>query len=267
MRHLGKEVSEAKHRGEWIVQIMRDPGDELANSGHLFGLNQLILQSSPLSLVVEQQDHSGSIVPANWHSCHGVSPFAGAQFDLPARSLLVQSTLEIDSPLGRDEGLPGPTDKTGGWCVHQVGKGTVGATDSAAPVHNAQRGGNRVYDFLPGPPAIIMKIHKAGTLERYACLGDQAFEQNEVGGPIATCLTARRNSSSYSAFGDERCNEPASHHNDWWCQPGFAEDGVQIVVNQQRSTPTGELQQWPRVGSAGGPAEHKIDGLGLTLKQ
>lgn len=38
-------------------------------------------------------------------------------------------------------------------------------------------------------------------------------------------------------------------------------------MNEQGSTTGGELQQGSWIGSAWGPAEHEVDGLGLALEQ
>ena len=38
-------------------------------------------------------------------------------------------------------------------------------------------------------------------------------------------------------------------------------------MNEQGPATGGELQQGSRIGSARGPAEHEVDGLGLALKQ
>ena len=48
-------VREADHRGEGVVEVVGDAGDQLADGGHLFRLDELVLQSAPLGLIIEQE--------------------------------------------------------------------------------------------------------------------------------------------------------------------------------------------------------------------
>ena len=38
-------------------------------------------------------------------------------------------------------------------------------------------------------------------------------------------------------------------------------------MDQHRAATGSQVKQWPRVGAAGRPAKHEVDGLGLALKQ
>ena len=88
--HLAQEVGEADHRGERIVEVVGDAGDELADGRHFFRLDELVLQSPPLGLIVEQEHEGGPVGAGNRHGGNGIGPLAGAQLHLAARSLLVQ---------------------------------------------------------------------------------------------------------------------------------------------------------------------------------
>jgi hypothetical protein len=87
---------------------VRDPGDELADSGHLFRLDELVLQPAPFRLIIEEEHDGGAVGAANRHHGNRIGPIAGAELDLAARSLLLQRPLQIRSPFGWDKGLPGP---------------------------------------------------------------------------------------------------------------------------------------------------------------
>ena len=109
-----------------------------------------------------------------------IGPLAGAQLDLAARSLLIQSPLQFGSPFGRREGLPGAADQAGGWRVHQVGEGAVGPPDPAPAVHDTERRRDGVHHLLPGPPAVVVQIDQPRALQRDAGLADETLEEGEI---------------------------------------------------------------------------------------
>ena len=88
--HLGEVVGEPDHRGERVVEVVGDAGDELADGGHLLRLDQLVLQPAALGLVVEEEDDGGPVGAANRHRGNRIGPLPGAKLDLAARSLLIQ---------------------------------------------------------------------------------------------------------------------------------------------------------------------------------
>ena len=176
--HFGEVVGEPDDRGERVVEVVGDAGDELPDGGHLLRLDELVLQPAALGLVVEEEHHGGAVGAANRHGGHGIGLVAGAQLDLAARSLLIQSPLQFGGPLGRREGLPGAPDQAGGWRVHQVGKGAVGPPDPPPAVHDTERRRNGIHHFLPGPPAVVVQIDQPRALQRDARLADETFEQS-----------------------------------------------------------------------------------------
>ena len=59
--HLAQEVGEPDHRGERVVEVVGDAGDELPDGGHLFRLDELVLQTPPLGLIIEQEHERGAV--------------------------------------------------------------------------------------------------------------------------------------------------------------------------------------------------------------
>jgi hypothetical protein len=226
------EIGKAHHRRQRVIQIVGNACNQLPDGRHLLRLDQLVLQAPTLGLVVEQQDHGGSIRAANWHSGNSIGAFIGAQFDLPARSLLVESTLEIGGPLRGYESLPGTADQAGGRGIDQIGKSAVGAANGPAAIDNAQRRRNGVDHFLPGPPSVIMQIDQPGALEGDAGLRYQPLEQDQIRRSEATCLTAHGNGPGYSVLSDKGCNHPAPRRQRRWGKAGVPEQRLQAIVNQ-----------------------------------
>ena len=147
--HLGEEVREADDRGERVVEVVRDAGDELADGGHLFRLDELVLQTPPLRLIIEQEHEGGAVGAANRHGGNRIGPLAGAQVDLAARSLLFQGPLQIGRPFGRNEGLPGPADQAR-RAAHSPGRQTRGWPGGSGRRGPRCRGRGR---WRPPPPA------------------------------------------------------------------------------------------------------------------
>ena len=76
--HFGEEIGEPDHRCERVVEVVGDAGDELPDGRHLFRLDQLVLQSPPFGLIIEQEHHGGPVGAANRHRGNGIGPLAGA---------------------------------------------------------------------------------------------------------------------------------------------------------------------------------------------
>jgi hypothetical protein len=176
VRDLGQEVGEPDDRGKRVVEVVRDPCNQLADGRHLLRLDQLVLQAAALGLIVEQQDDSRPVGTANRHGGNGIRSLPGSKLHLSARSLLVQSPLQVGGPFRRCEGLPRPSDEARGWRIHQVSKSAVGPTYRAGPVDNAESGGDGIDHFLPGPPTIIVEVNEPGALQGYAGLRYEALK-------------------------------------------------------------------------------------------
>ena len=61
---------------------------------------------APFRLIVEQQDHRGTVSAANRHRGNGIRTLSGTKLDLAAHSLLVQCPLELSGPFRGCKGLP-----------------------------------------------------------------------------------------------------------------------------------------------------------------
>src|SRR4051812_30826914 len=74
---LSQKIGEPEYRGQWVIQVMGDTRNQLADCRHFFRLDQLVLQSAPLGLVVEQKHHRGSVGAANRNSRNSIGAVAG----------------------------------------------------------------------------------------------------------------------------------------------------------------------------------------------
>ena len=240
--HLAQEIGEADDRGERVVEVVRDAGDELADGGHFFRLDELVLQSPPLRLIIEQEHQGGSVGAGNRHGGNRIGPLAGAELHLAARSLLLQGPLQLGGPLGGHEGLPGAADQARGRRVHQIGKGTVGPADPSAAVHDAEGGGDGVDHLLPGAAAVVVQVYQPGALERDAGLGDEALEQPERGRAVAPALAPDRHRAGYPPAGDERCEQP---------EPAASSGGGRSPSRDQRVEAVGEDERPAPLDRAG----------------
>ena len=145
-------------RGERVVEVVRDAGDELADGGHFFRLDELVLQSAPFRLIIEEEHDGGPVGAANRHGGNRIGPLAGAELHLAARSLLVQRPLQVRGPFGRNERLPGPADQAR-RAAHSPGRqrrGWPGGSGRRGPRCRA-RG-----RWRPPPPARIAGRRRAG---------------------------------------------------------------------------------------------------------
>ena len=95
-----RKSAKPDHRREGVVEVVGDAGDELPDGGQLFRLDELVLQSPPLRLVIEEQDEGGAVGAGNRHGGNGIGPIAGAEIHLAARSLLIQGPLQIGGHSG-----------------------------------------------------------------------------------------------------------------------------------------------------------------------
>ena len=254
---FGEVVGEPDHRGQRVVEVVGDAGDELADGGHLFRLDELVLQSTPFRLIIEEEHDGGAVSAVNRHHGNRIGPIAGAEVDLAARSLLLQCPLQIRSPFGWNEGLPGPADQAGGRGVDQVGEGPVGPADPAAAVHDAKRGRDGVHHLLPGATAVVMEVHQAGALQRDARLRGQTLQQGQITGGVAARLTAHRHRAGYSGLGDQRDDQPAAPRRRLRRDGALVHQRIEAVGQQQRAAAGGEVEEGAPVGTAAGPLVHR----------
>jgi hypothetical protein len=250
-RHVGdfhQIIGKSYHRRERVVEVVGDAGDELPDGGHLLRLDELVLQAAPFGLIIKEEHDGRAVGTADRHRGHRVGPLPGPELDFAARSLLIQCPLQIRGPFRRNEGLPGPADQAGRRSVHQVRERPVGPPDPAAPVHDADRRRDGVHHLLPGPSAVIVEIHQASALQRDAGLGDEAFQEREVGGAVATRLTAGGDRAGYPSPSEERHDQPTSPGVRLRLEAAVLECRAGAVGQHQRASPGGEIQQGPAVG-------------------
>ncbi len=138
--HIGdfsQEIRESHDGGEGVVEIVGDTGNELPNCRQFFRLDELVLQSPPLGLVVEEQHQGGAVGAGNRNRRNGIGLVSGTEIHFAAHSLLIQCSFQIGSPLGRDEGMPRPADQARRWGIYEVGKSPVRSPNPPAAVYNA----------------------------------------------------------------------------------------------------------------------------------
>ena len=105
---LGEEIGEPHDRGERVVQVVRDPRDELPDRRHLLRLDQLVLQPAPLGAVVEEEHDAGPVAagesaPTTRHRRRR----PGAELDFAARPLVRRSRSRSGRHSGGRKARPG----------------------------------------------------------------------------------------------------------------------------------------------------------------
>ena len=250
-----------------IVEVVSDAGDELPDGGHLFRLDELVLQTPPLRLIIEEQHEGGSVGAANRHRGNRIGLLAGPELHLAARSLLIQGPLQIGDPLRRSERLPGPADQTRRRGIHQIGKRAVGTANPAAPIHDAQGRRDRIDHLLPGPAPVVVKVHEPGALERDARLGHQPFEQPQGRRAEAAGLASNGHGARHPAPGDERRQKPGPAAVGLGCEVALGRERLEPVGHHERPESLDELEQGSAVGSAGRPGVHEVLRVGVPVEQ
>ena len=163
---------------------MRDAGDELADRRHLFRLQQLLLKTPLLGLIVEQEDCGTRLVGRDRRD--EKYPITGPNFHAVARG--GQKPGHRVRPGRRQQREPRATGQRRDRQFDQLSEHAIRAAHDAVWVDVANGVIERVDRLLPLALTTRQHFDEASVLERDPCLGDDRASEHE--GAVIECLAA-----------------------------------------------------------------------------
>ena len=178
---LGEVVGKAHDRSERIVEVVRDARDQLADSGQLFRLDQLILETLPFGLVAEQQYDPPALPAADGEDGRSINAVPMPERSRGCRARLAQGLTDSGVPVLRHQFMPGATDKRGNRNFEQLGQRAISALEPAARFDDAQGKGHRVQRLLPRTFRIVGQLNDSRAIKCHTGRSGKRFKQSKVG--------------------------------------------------------------------------------------
>src|SRR5207249_2575842 len=141
------------------------PGDQLTNRRHFLRLYQLLLETTLVGRVLEEQDRVTRRLARHRHGGHEVDAVALPELQGGAPRAGQGPRYEV-RPIGWEQAHPGPARQGGHGDLHQLGEHPVAAAHDALGVDDADGVADGVHGQLPLALAAGEQLHETGVDER-----------------------------------------------------------------------------------------------------
>src|SRR5436190_555932 len=204
---LAEQVAEPDHRGEGVVEVVRDAGDQLPDRRHLLGLQQLLLEPAFFGLVFEQQHGGAGLTGGN--GGHQQRPLAPSDLDRRGGAFGREQPRDGIAPRRRQERQPGPSRKRGHGQLDQLREHTIGAPHGAVGIDITDGLIERVNRLLPLALAARQELHQACVLECDSGLCQNGARKHQRSLIEAVGAALHCDGADRPRHGDNRDAEPA----------------------------------------------------------
>src|SRR6266516_3184492 len=269
IRGFAQQIAEADDRRERVVEIVRDARNQLADRRHLLRLQQLVLETPLLSLILEQQ-HGGARL-AGGNGGYQQCPLAGAHLHRRFARRRSQQARHGLHPRRREEGEPRSPGKGRDGELDQIGKYTIGATHRALRIHVANCLVECVDRLFPLTLAARQQLDESRVLEREPGLRQHGAREHQralIEGVFA--IAFERDRANGACDGNNRRAEPAGGYRSGPVEHDLELSGARgdVIPKDQGSAPERELQE-RLVGTRGTRSVVVGDGelVGIEIEQ
>src|SRR6266568_1038937 len=252
-----------------VVEIVRDARNQLADRRHLLRLQQLVLETPLLTLILEQQ-HGGARL-AGGNGGYQQCPLAGAHLHRRFARRRSQQARHGLHPRRREEGEPRSPGKRRDGELDQIGKYAIGATHRALRIHVANCLVECVDRLFPLTLAARQQLDESRVLEREPGLRQHGAREHQralIEGVFA--IAFERDRANGACDGNNRRAEPAGGYRSGPVEHDLELSGARgdVIPKDQGSAPERELQE-RLVGTRGTRSVVVGDGelVGIEIEQ